>query len=459
MDGLWQTAGLWLPLVIAMGLLTLASAFFSGSETACFSLSRDDLRKFQWGTAPQRAVAELMRQPDRLLAAILFWNLLVNLTYFTVSLMLARQMAKAGSPVAAAVAGVGGLALIILLGEVLPKSLALSLGSRFIGVMVGPLWLATRAVDPVIPVLGAVARLMRRTIWPHIREEPTLELDDLERAVEVSHQSRELALHERHILHNVFDLNDLTAEDVMRPRGTYDTATAPVSLVQLNGRVPPGRYLFLVDRGSVNVDAAIPLDRPGLLNERHLERSAEAVIHVPWCASVADILSRLRRRFSSTANVVNEYGDTIGVVIYEDILTMILDPEPTLSRRATLHDHMFEESPGVYEVDGRTRLRLLCSRLRIDEDHAEEWTTVAGLLQEKLDRMPESGDLVVWQGYMFRVLSATRRGRLRAKVSACTGDGGETTVLHTQGVATPAPAAAVVERSPLAAPEGDRPHA
>ncbi len=111
-----------LPGLAVLGLLIIASAFFSGCETALFFLSRDELRSLQLGNARERRVAELLRDPDRLLTAVLFWNLLTNLTYFAVSVVLARQAMARNQGTLAGVVGIGSLLTIILIGEVLPKS-------------------------------------------------------------------------------------------------------------------------------------------------------------------------------------------------------------------------------------------------------------------------------------------------------------------------------------------------
>jgi len=83
-----SAAETWLPAILAMAGLVLASGFFSSSETALFYLSRDDLRAFRVGPRRQRLVASLLANPDRLLTAVLFWNLLINLTYFAITIVL-----------------------------------------------------------------------------------------------------------------------------------------------------------------------------------------------------------------------------------------------------------------------------------------------------------------------------------------------------------------------------------
>ena len=247
MEDFLQSIPLWLPGVSIMLLLTGASGFFSGSETAFFSLSRDDLRHFQMGTPKQQYVARLLRKPDRVLTAILFWNLVINLTYFTISVITARQLFIEGYHVAAGFLGVFSLFFMILCGEVLPKSIAVIFRRRISELASVPLGLTILPLDRFLPYLQTIDVAFRRSMFPDIKQEPILNADDLERAVDHSPVSKEMAEKEKQVLHNILDLSEITAEVVMRPRGTYFTITAPVSLNDVRGEKTEG-WLHIPDR-------------------------------------------------------------------------------------------------------------------------------------------------------------------------------------------------------------------
>ena len=113
--------GLWL---VAMGLLLVCSAFFSSSEAALFLLGSQDRRQFASGNRAQRAAARLLRDPDRLLTAVLFWNLVVNITYFAIAAITSLRLERAGRTDYAGLFALGALLSIIFFSELLPKSLA-----------------------------------------------------------------------------------------------------------------------------------------------------------------------------------------------------------------------------------------------------------------------------------------------------------------------------------------------
>jgi CBS domain containing-hemolysin-like protein len=418
MDEFLQAAPHWLPGVAVMCCLVVASGFFSGSETAIFYLSRDELRSLQIGRSRERLVASLLRDPDRLLTAILFWNLLINLTFFAVSVLTARRLMNHDQQTAAGVFSVISLAAIIVFGEVLPKSVAVTF-RRPIAVLVGwPLALAVRTLDPVLPVLGTATRSLRRVFWPKLTREPYLEVEDLEKAIELSNAGQDVIRREQQVLHNILDLSEMTVEEVMRPRGTYDLWAPPVHRADVVGRLVDTDYLLIQDDGPDNIVAAVPLSALPAIPDRDIERSAEAVIHVPWCAHLSSTLEQMRSRVVSVACVVNEYGETIGVLTYEDLLDTILAPLPSRAKRVLRREPVLEVAPGRFHVDGLTTLRYLTQRLGIDHEPPHDGViTVSGLLHELLERLPAVGDECVWHDWRIKVIDVGERGKVRVMIA------------------------------------------
>lgn len=417
---------LWLPGVGAMACLIFASAFFSSSETALFYLSHDELRSLRAGRRRESMAAALLGNPDRLLTAILFWNLVINLSYFACSVVVTQRLAAAGYGGAAGGFGAGSLVLIILLGEVLPKSVAVVFRRPLAVLFSWPLAAAVRVLDPVTPLLGKVSRVVRRAFWPGIERETILDADDLERAVEASEVSDEVVRQEREVLHNILDLSEIRVEEVMRPRGTYVMLSPPVQLEDLQGKIPEGDYVAVCSPGSEEIETVIPLADFSVVPDENLQAVAEEVVHVPWCANLAATLQLLRDRFASVAVVVNEYGETVGIVTYEDVIDTIFVPEPSRARRLLKRDPVVALGEGIWQVEGMTSLRFLCRYLGLEyEPTADGQVTVAGLLYDLLEHLPQVGDECLWRGYRIRVTEVQSRWQLRVQLWAETGPGGE----------------------------------
>lgn len=416
-----DTFAIWFPGSLALLALTCASGFFSGSETAIFYLSRDELRQFSKGKPSEQIVAFLAADADRLLTAVLFWNLLINLSYFAVAGVIAKRLADAGMTAAAGFFGVGSLLAIILFGEVLPKSLSIVFRKRIAVIVSWPLAISVKVLDPVIPLLQNISKLLRRTFWPHIEKEPYLHSEDLERAVDASGASEEVIRHERQILHNILDLSEMLVEEAMRPRGTYFTFNSPLELDDLKKITPNTDYIILRknDSDSDEIDRIIPLTELSFFTEKTLNQKTQRIIHVPWCANLSDVFSRFQMENCHFASVVDEYGETIGIVTYEDIIDTIVSPEPSRAKRILQREPVREVQPGVYHVEGITTLRYLCRKLQQEYELADDGLlTVAGMFHEKLERIPEVGDLCNWQGYELEVIEVRKLGHLIAELRA-----------------------------------------
>lgn len=419
MIALIDTIAIWFPGALALLALICASGFFSGSETAIFYLSRAELRQFSKGKSSEQIVAALAADADRLLTAVLFWNLLINLSYFAVAGVIAKELADEGQTAAAGFFTVGSLLAIILFGEVLPKSLSIVFRKKIAIMVSWPLAFSIRVLDPVIPLLQKISRMMRRTFWPHIQKESYLHSEDLERAVDASGASEEVIRHERQILHNILDLSEILVEEAMRPRGTYLTFNMPLQLEDLTRITPNTDYIILRKQGvdSEEIDRIISLSELSSFSTSSLNKKSKRVIHVPWCSNLADVYTRFQAEECNFASVVDEYGETIGIVAFDDIIDTILSPEPSRARRILRRDPVREVEPGVYHVEGITTLRYLCRKLQQEYEIADDGLlTVAGMFHEKLERIPEVGDVCDWQGYQLEVIEVRKLGHLVAEL-------------------------------------------
>ena len=138
--------------LLSMTALLLCSAFFSASEAALFSLRRSQRRELSKGPGAQQIIARLLDDPDRLLTAVLFWNLLMNLSFFTIGSIISLRMQQEGQATAAGAFAVGSLVTIILFGEMLPKSLGVLQSQRLAVWLAVPLAATVRIVNPLLPV-------------------------------------------------------------------------------------------------------------------------------------------------------------------------------------------------------------------------------------------------------------------------------------------------------------------
>jgi putative hemolysin len=402
--------------LVAMGVLLFCSGFFSAAEAALFYLNRQERRRLASGNRAQRVAARLLDEPDRLLTAVLFWNLLVNITYFTISSITSISLKAEGHATLAGAFAAGSLLVIIVLSEMLPKSLAV-LQPRAVATLVGvPLSAAVRAVDPILPVLRAVNLLSRRLLWPSFEPEPYLHVRDLERAVELSTSNAALLNQEQTVLQRIVTFSEMRADELMRPRTRFLSFHPPVALADLGGRLPPSGYLLVTEPESDEVAGAVPLKRLWQVPAEHLEEQAEPVAYVPWCTTLAGALETMQRDNRRVAAVVNEFGETIGILTLDDVLDEIFSAATSRSQRLLRRVSIRRVAPGVWHVTGMTSLWRLVRHFRVSRP-ASKSVTVAGVLQETLGRLPNAGDECRWGPFRFKVLDVSQRGQLLVELT------------------------------------------
>jgi CBS domain containing-hemolysin-like protein len=404
------------PWLAAMAALLVCSAFFSASEAALFYLRRADRRQMAAGSGAPRIAAALLDDPDRLLTAVLFWNLAVNLLYFALASIVGLLLGREGHTVAAGAFAFGALFTVILFGEMLPKSLAVLQPRALATLLAVPLAVMVRLLDPLLPAFRLANLLTQRLLWPRFQSEPYLQIRDLERAVQLSVSDVAQAEQEHRVLESIVRLSEIRADELMRPRTQFTSYRPPIALADLKTRAPVGDYLLVTEPDSDEVAAAIPWDEVWQVPDDHLERLAEPVVYVPWSASGADALELIRRQDRQVAAVVNELGETIGILTSDDILDTIFSGAPSRSERLLRRAPIREAGAGVWHVTGMTGLRRLTRQFRVERPPSKG-VTVAGVVQEVLERLPQAGDECDWGPFHFKVLDAPRRGQLLVELT------------------------------------------
>lgn len=403
------------PHLAAMTVLSVVSAFFSCSEAALFSLQPDDRRALRTGDAAQRIAVNLLSRPDRLLTAILFWNLLVNVVYFALASVIGIQLEREGHHAEAGLAVLGALLALILVSEMIPKIVGVLYRRQMARVVSLPLAVAVRAFDPLGPIFAAVIRALRRLLLPNFRVEPYLDLSDLEQAIAISTSDEELAAQERMALHNIVQLSDLWAEDLMRPRTLYQSFTPPVSLEDLSGQLTHSGYLLVTEPESDEIAGAIALNYLPTIPRQHLEHFAQPVVYVPWCSTVAAVFDELQSSGREVAAIINELGETIGIITLEDLLYTVFEDQASRSARMLATSPIQRMGDNLWQVTGMTSLRRLGRAFGVDLPPTKS-RTVAGIVQEQLERLPVAGDTARWQQFVFHVTEADQLGRLTVEL-------------------------------------------
>ena len=397
----------YVPAFAVMLVLMAASFLFSAAEAAFFSLSREDRCRLAEGGRLAKLAAELGERSEPLLNSILLGNLIVNLLAFTLSAVVVFRLQESGYGTLAGGVALASLFGVIIFCEILPKDLAI-LAPRFFAVLFAlPISFVVRMLKPLLPAMKTINILSRRLIWPDFEAETLLRIGDLEKAVSLSREDATLLKQEQRVLQNIVLLSEIRVEELMRPRSHIKIFKPPVSLdrvaEELNGRLPRSGFLLISEPDSDEIASAVSLNRltavpPGTL----WQSDAAPILCVPWSISVAEAFEQLRKSDKEIAAVLNEFGETIGVLTIDDIFQTLFIREQSRSRSLFNRHEIRRINSDRWEVNSLTGLRRLQRKFGIElPGHSS--VTVGGLLREILERLPRQGDVCRWGPFEFHV--------------------------------------------------------
>ena len=401
--------------------LLFLSGFFSASESAVFSLAWRDIERLRTEpTRRARASLDLHADRHRLIISILFGNMVVNILFFSMSAELAFNMQRA-SVSSGAVGAFAAFALlsVILFGEIFPKSVALSSPWRFVRFVALPLDAMHRALRAVrfIALMEAIARWFEKRLSNDDAGDAHLPPGVLS-AVEIEHAlnlSSDLSGPERDLLRRVVRLEDVAARELMTPRPqiTYASVSdSPADALVLAATqtfhdLPVAGDGIDDIRGFVTIDDLFALSKTGAAS---LDGLLKPFRLLPDTMPASDILQRMYDEEYHTAIVVDEYGQTAGIITLEDCLEGIFgdmsDEFDSGNAPAASSSSDRVELQGDMSVRDWTdayREPLAAAGFDVKSILNDDFDTMSGFIVKQLQRLPKPDDRFVQSGVTFIV--------------------------------------------------------
>ena len=406
------------PILVAMGALLAGSAFFSSAETAVFSISLRDLNVGRARTV--RRLEVLIADRKGLLVTILLGNLLVNVLYFNLGVLVSARFAREGATAAAVATSVVALMLIVLLGEIVPKTVAVSWPGIVARFAAGPLWWLQRVLKVPRLLLSFIADAVGRLVVGQREEEGEVDPGELRALLELAAEEGHLKPDEHHALQAVLALSEMQVKDLMVPRVDIvalelDADAAPdaarervIKLVaehRLN-KIPV--YEGSLDRIVGFLDAKEVLARP----EAVISDLVRPVVFVPEVSALTGLLERFQKDRARMLIVVDEYGGTEGLLTHEDVVEAVVGD---LSDESDRVPSLVEEKPGQWLVDASIGVRALARMLGAGPG-ALRARTIGGLVTSLLGRFPRIGDSVRAGRVAIEVVSLAKHQPSRVRV-------------------------------------------
>jgi putative hemolysin len=401
--------------LIVVGVCLLCEMFFAASEISVISSDRLAVkREAAEGRRSAQLLEDFLEDKHRLLATTLVGTQL-SVVIATVVMTYALHRA---SPRNAELYLVCCLTpVLVVFGEIVPKTLGQQYAGRMARRLVYPLWLASKLFAPLVAVLSLFTEWLTRVLRvPErkmvTRRELELLLQPPTQPVEKGARKQgEITEGERKMISRIFDFSETTVADVMVPLSDIAALSEDADIQRAAREIEEKQYTRYpvyrerIDRivGTVHAFDVLKTKEPST----RVAQIARAPLFVPKTQPAVDLLVELQRARQGMAIVVDEYGGAIGIATIEDILEVVVgeiedehDVAPPAIRK---------EAEGVWRVGARTPVHELNRELRLELPEDEEYESIGGLLLAQLRHIPKEGESIRVGIALVKVVKASDR--------------------------------------------------
>jgi len=392
-----------------MCVLLALSAFFSGSETALFSLTRKQVRAFRDGNSLiGNIIYSVVGSPRSLLVTVLLGNMIVNVMFCSTAFALARGM---NDPSRVIAANLAALLALIIFGEIAPKTVAVRAPAAFSKCSAIPMFLLQKAVSPAAMLFHLVRRER-----PRAHGDPSaMTPQEIKQIIASAGRGGAVGKRLSRLISEIVDFREIRVREVMVPR---------VDVVAFRKTDGMDDLIALIKKEKVKnipVFSGYKDDVVGLISAKDVfctkagnpAELIRPVLIVPENKSIESLLIEFQRERRKFAVVVNEHGAMEGIVTIEDILEEIVgEIEDEFDRR---RHGIRPESRYRMEIPGDLSLRDFNERFGCALE-AKDVDTVGGYIAARLGRVPRVGDRVECESVRLLVKGVGRHRVTRVSV-------------------------------------------
>ncbi|MGZ5100787.1 MAG: HlyC/CorC family transporter [Usitatibacter sp.] len=401
-------------LFATLAALLAFSGFFSMSETCMMSLNRYRLNHLiREGHMGARLAGKLLERTDELLSFILAGNTLINAATTILVAEICRRLFGEGEYVLA-IATIAASVVILIFAEILPKILGaafaehIALGASYI---ITPLIRATR---PAMWIINVIVRGILKVLRIHRVSGHAQHLSMAELRTLVLEGGKFIPKKHQSIFLNLFELEDMTVDDTMTPRGQIEHIDLKDDIDEVRNALSTAHHTRLVvcegglDNvlGILHVRKVLNATRRDQIDFESLRNMGREPYYVPEGTPLLDQLSNFQANQRHVGLVVDEYGEILGLVTLKDILEEIVGEFTT---QAIGSDSLFHlEADGSVIADGSCSLRVL-NRKAGFTFNLEGPKTINGLLLEQLEDIPEAGTTIMVDQHPVEIMQVQNR--------------------------------------------------
>lgn len=383
--------------IIILIILLLLSAFFSSAETALTTVNRIRMRTLaEDGDKRAQRVLRITDDSGKMLSAILIGNNIVNLSASSLATSLAiRIWGSVGAGIATGILTF----LILIFGEISPKTLATIYSEQIALFYSAIIELLMKALTPVIYFINKLSMgfLLLLRVDPNAGN-PQMTEEELRTIVDVGKESGVIESEEHEMINNLFDFGDAQAKEIMVPRIDMTFANVNSTYDELIEIFQEDKFTRLPVYEDTTDNVVGILNMKDLLLYKDKESfSVRTVMREPYFTyehkNTAELFIEMRKSSISLAIVLDEYGATAGLITLEDLLEEIVG-EIRDEYDTDEEDSILQLSEREFLVLGSTNLEDLCEELGLNF-HSEDYDTIGGYLIGLLDHLPEKNEIII----------------------------------------------------------------
>lgn len=400
-------------LLIALTCVVL-SALFSASESAFLGLNKLRVH-FLREKGDKRAIraGKLLEKKEELLNMILVGNEIVNVT---LSVVLTSIFLKLFGPAGLGIATFAATILLLIFGEITPKSLTTRYPEKFSFALSGYVWFFFYLLRPLVLIFTSISRCFLRIFGISTKKkQATFTEEEIKTFIDVGGEEGVLEKGEKNMMNRVFKFTDLNATDIMVPRRDVvgiETTASYRDIIQLSERTRISRFPVYAEDGIDNILGVLYVKDLLLFRDPRTEFSVEKLMRpplfIPGTTRMSSIQEMMRKSKQSFAIVIDEYSGTDGILTTEDIEREIFGAIADDFQKAGDSTSVHIKNPDDNMLDGSARLMDLADELHIKLESRDN-ETIAGYICEKLGQIPVPGEFIEVGDYRFEVKSMDRR--------------------------------------------------
>lgn len=400
--------------LIAIIILLCLSAFFSSSETALTTVNQIRMRTLaDNGDKRAARVLHVTGNPGKMLSAILIGNNIVNLSASSISTSLAIHLfGNTGAGIATGILTF----LILIFGEVTPKTMATIKADSMSLTAAAPIGFLMKILTPVIFIINKLSLGLMFLLHVNIKDaQKKMTEEELRTIVDVSQENGVIEHEERDMIHNLFDFGDAEAKEIMVPRidMTFVQADATYQEVLDIFRQDMFTRLPVYEDSTDNVIGIINM-KDFLLQNDTPEFSVRNLLREPYFTyehkNTADLFLEMRKSSISLAIVLDEYGVTAGLITLEDLLEEIVG-EIRDEYDADEEDDITRISDREFYVLGSANLNDVSETLSLHFT-SDDYDTIGGYCLGLLDHLPEKNEIILTDNNILLRIDRMEKNRI-----------------------------------------------